>query len=319
MELKSSFKLSLIFLLVSAPTSLAFAYADSPCTFCGFTAGLGVGATTFMTNITSNTDVASDGIFLDTTLGTAPGNLYNNYAAGNVYKYGPMGALFVGYGLVFDNHTYLGAELGVNFLGANETSLRDNPTVTSTSTIFSFGTQTGFMTYNAALMTKTKVTRDSLEPFLDVKAGMLITPTALVYLRGGINYNSLKIKSHSSFNVTGLATENIRSGEELATGTATTAFNFNNSHTESVIGFRAGVGGEVMVTPEIGVGADYIYSFYKNINTSASGVGTDVTCNLSNNGNIPATCTVIPATVANSAKAKLSDQQVMAQFIYHFG
>jgi len=311
MELKSSFKLSLIFLLVSAPASIAFAECGM-CTFSGFTLGLGLGANTFMTNVTNNTELASfDTVDLPGIVEPI-GNVYNNYTSANIYKFGPMGALFVGYGNVFDNHTYLGAELGLNFLGASQTTLRSIPTSVPTITSDDTITNTfGYGTYDASLSTRTKITRNTVEPFLDIKAGWLITPTALVYLRGGINYNSIKTHTNTNFNVTGTE-EFVSEGEDILT-TATTSSSLSSSKKQNMIGFRAGIGGEVMVTPELGVGADYVYSFYRNLNTSTSGDATDVACDTLEG------CIVIPATITNNAKAKLSDQQVMAQLIYHFG
>lgn len=311
MELKSSFKLSLIFLLVSAPASVALAECGV-CTFSGFTAGVGLGASTFMSNTTHNVELVSfDTIDLPDLI-EPTGNVYTNYASANIYKYGPMGALFVGYGNVFDNHTYLGAELGLNLLGSNETSLRASPT--SAPTITSTNGNNGvfsFATYNSSLSSHTKITRNTVEPFLDIKAGWLITPTALVYLRGGINYNSFKTKTSTDFAVTGHS-EFTSAGSTTITDASASA-TLSSSNKKSNIGFRAGIGGEVMVTPELGVGADYVYSFYKNINTTTSGDATDVSCDAQEG------CIVVPATIANNTKAKLSDQQVMAQLIYHFG
>lgn len=312
MELKSSFKLSLIFLLVSAPASMALAECGV-CTFNGFTVGLGLGANTFMSNVTSSTELVSfDTIDLPELIEPI-GNTYNNYASANVYKFGPMGALFIGYGNVFDNHAYLGGELGLNFLGANETSFRSTPTSVPTITSDDpFGDVFGYATYTASLSTHTKITRNTVEPFLDLKAGFLLTPTALIYLRGGLNYNSFKTKTNTTFNVTGIQEAFERGGEDVVT-TASTSAALSSSNKKSNIGFRAGIGGEVMVTPELGVGADYIYSFYRNINTSSSGEAADVSCDTLEG------CIVIPGTITNNTKAKLSDQQVMAQLIYHFG
>jgi opacity protein-like surface antigen len=265
-----------------------------------------------MTNVTGNSSIVSDPAPLEVL--APPGNLFNNSVGGNPYKYGAMGALFVGYGMVFDNHSYLGAELGVNFLGANETKLRSTSTNTVTGTTALPPLFEEFTSYTSTATTQTKVTRNNVEPFLDIKAGFLVTPTALVYLRGGINYNSLKTKSNSSFNITGVTAFD-DPGEDSGSDIASAASSLSSTHKKNTVGFRLGIGGEVMVTPEFGIGADYVYSWYKKLNTSASGLGSSVICDEF----LGPVCTVVPASVETSTNVKLSDQQVMAQFIYHMG
>ena len=208
MEFKSPFKLSLIFLLVTAPTSVVLAQPYSlcsPCTcsFNGFSIGVGLGATTFMTKENINAALSSEGPSFGggvaTLAETDPvfGNNVALSASSNNYRYSGMGALFVGYGNVFNNNLYLGAELGINIFGANETSHKgsfiSNSDVISTSTDFGFPV-IGELLTNNGLNSKTKVTRDAIEPFFDVKFGYLVTPTMLAYLRGGINFNNIVIK-----------------------------------------------------------------------------------------------------------------------------
>lgn len=322
MELKSSFKLSVIFLLAAAPTSMAMAakinygYA-TPCSFCGLTLGLGLGATTFMSDLTSSTTVNSDipSFIIEgnrSMLATpVEGNSVSNYAKGNIYRYSPMGAVFIGYGMVFDNYTYLGAELGANVFGSTNTSLRSTASHnTSVTSIDTNDNTVGLAVLNKALSSRTKATRNSVEPFLDLKAGWLMTPTALAYIRGGINYNTLKVKTNSNFQADGAMFANVPSNFPV---TASTSSSFETSRKKSEVGYRAGIGMEVMITPEFSVGADYVYTFYQDVKVNGSGTGSDVACDALEG------CQVVTADNANSTKAHLSDQQVMAQLIYHFG
>lgn len=324
MELKPAFKLSLIFLLTAAPASVVLAqpYDVTPCTFSGFTIGVGLGATTLMSNLNSTTDGASNLPAIEIpnenallALNPTPGNSINNYAKGDIYKYGAMGNIFVGYGYVFDNHAYLGGELGLNILGANDATLKNTSTTNTTVTSTNFEDFPGIFgtaNYANSLSTKTTATRDSIEPFLDLKLGFLMTPTSLVYLRGGINYNTFKVKTEGSFNAAGNSSwTSIADGS--GSSSASTSSAFTASHKKSQIGYRAGVGMEVMVTPNFGVGADYVYSFYRTVKANSNTSSSDVACDVLEG------CQVVGANMTNTSKANLSDQQVTAQLIYHFG
>jgi|GEM_PF-6825434 opacity protein-like surface antigen len=298
MEFKHRFKLSLICLAIASPTSLLAQPAASPCSFSGLTLGLGLGASTFMTDISN-----------DTSAGTAALD-----PTKNIYDFGPMAAVFVGYGNVFDNHAYLAGELGLNVFAPTETSVSDtarsNVTMTSTDP---FPPDISTATYTNSLYTKTKVTRNAVEPFLDLKAGYLVTPTALIYLRGGISYNNLKIKTNSVYNATGTTTVISSGGSPESVNSSVAAISsFYSSQTKSTFSWRLGIGTEYMVTPNFGIGADYIYTFYPNLKTTASSSANDVACDVLEG------CVADTAAFANTSKASLNDQQVMAKLIYHF-
>lgn len=294
MEFKSKFKLSLICLAIASPASLLAQPVASPCSFSGLTLGVGVGATTFMTDISNDTSVGNAA--LDPTK--------------NIYDFGPMAELFIGYGNVFDNNTYLGAELGLNIFGSTETSVSDTATNHVTTTAFEVGNIIGTANYSNSLYTKTKVTRNAVEPVLDIKAGYLVTPTALIFLRGGVAYNNLKIKTNSVYNVSGNTVPNPQSSAKASS--VTTSSSLFTSQTKSTFAFRLGIGTEYMVTPNFGIGADYIYTFYPSLKTTAATGGRDVACDALEG------CVADNVTYANTSKASLNDQQVMAQLIYHF-
>lgn len=312
MELKKAFKLSTIFLLATAPAfALAQGASITPCSFCGWTIGAGVGVTTFMSDMKSSSSVSSDIVNTPIDLVMQP-ELDHTYSVAthadtNVYRYNAMGNLFVGYGHVFSNYMYLGSELGMNVFGANETELPHS--VTSAN----FASDFGDVVYNVnkSLSSKTTVSRNSVEPFLDIKLGFLSTPTALVYLRGGINYNEITAKQTTTYQASGSGYDDFLTKQDLEE--ASTSFTYTNKESRSGIGYRVGAGTEFMVTPEMGIGFDYVYSFYPKVSKSTSGTGTDVACYHLEG------CAVTPGTYAADTKATVSDQEVLAKLIYHFG
>jgi len=321
MELKSPFKLSLIFLLTAAPAMVLAQPSDCRlCNFNGWTVGLGLGASTFMTNNQSDTTLTSDHPSFVVPVpvlapGIAtPGNAVSSSQHGNIYRYGGMGTLYVGYGRELENHMFLGAELGLNVFGPTRTNSHGGST-TNTDVSYT-DTEIGFLNeaiVNSSIDSQTKVTRHSFEPFLDVKLGWLMTPTALAYVKGGINYNTIKVKNNTSYTANGtvLIEEDSFPGNFPLTGTGSAGL--DNSHSRTGVGYRAGIGMEVLITPELGVGADYVYTFYPKVTTSGGGTGTDVACDAFEG------CQVVAANVSNTSKARVYDQQVMAQLIYHLG
>ncbi len=331
MKRTSPFKLSLISLLVATP-AVSMAYADlTPCTFSGWTIGLGLGASTFMADTRSSTDIVSDPgdfeIIPDNALAavqpsfTFPGNSASIATKAHLYQYGVMGNLFVGYGSVLDNHAYWGAELGLNAFGARETSLKNSANNTAAIQVhdifigppFAFE---GVTTYQNSLASNTQVSRSAIEPYLDLKLGFLMTPTSLVYVKGGINYNTLKVKTNANHQVVanmvwGEIDGPIPPFSVTDSGVASSAI--ESSKSKSEIGYRAGIGGEVLITPEFGVAAEYIYSFYPKTKKAVNGIASDVSCDALEG------CQVVDASISNNSKTTFSDQQVMAKLIYHFG
>lgn len=304
-------KTSLILLLAAAPAALVLAARPYPCTFNGFTLGLGLGASTFMTNNSSDFALQSSHPELVADLSIpAPisGNMptYTNNA--NLYRFGGMASLFAGYGHVFEygwlSSLYLGGEVGLNYLNAFHTAQKSTPfnNVDVTSTDF-IDDVFGDVLVNSAINSKTHVSRNSLEPFIDLKLGFLVTPTMLAYLRGGINWNTIEVKTSSVYQTSSMD----RFGDAMQASAT-----LEDSQAISGIGYRAGAGFEVLMTPQIGVGADYVYSFYRKVNTSASGFGSDLACD-SLEG-----CRGVNASINNSASSHVYDQEVMAQVIYHF-
>lgn len=330
MELKSLFKVSVLSLLIAAPASAALAQdVVTPCSFCGFTLGLGVGATTMMTQADNFSAVADPGLSLNVTAPTlAPIidlTVFDNVLAvasdAKVYRYGVMGSVFAGYGVVFENHGYLGLELGANFLGAKNTDLPVEAVNANTSFLNLLDVIQVDGSSAKAISSDLKVSRNSVEPFLDAKLGFLSTPTVLVYLRGGINYNKITAKQTTNYlEESELTLSTVPVGPLQPTPAAsistTSALGDYHSKSKSGIGYRAGIGMEYMVTPNFGIGADYIYSWYPRVKWDVShAIPQNVCVDIVN---VIDACGTRDATHMSSVKAKVDDQQVQAQFIYHF-
>ena len=139
----------------------------------------------------------------------------------------------------------------------------------------------------------------------------MITPEALAYAIVGTSYNTLTIKSNSTYSSNGTITTIF--GAPPATPTATTISSYGYSTTKKFFGLRVGAGTEVLLTNHFGVGADYVYSFYPTYNTSTYQTMQAVACDAVTG------CQATPAAVNNTTKTSLSDQQIMAKFIYHIG
>lgn len=312
MELKSPFKLSLIFLLVYAPVSVVQANPHPACNFKGFSAGIGLGAATMMSQITNDATLTSTFPLFPATLTAlpppTPGDNATLSANNNVYRYGAMGNLFVGYGQVYDNNAYLGAELGLNFFGARVTTQKsaasNNTEITYTD---SFISEIQQLLINNALNANTAITRNSLEPYLDIKLGYVFNPSLLTYLKGGINYNKIEIKNTTSWQTNAV----LSPIAPIFPGSG--AASLEQSHSRGGLGYRVGAGMEYLLTPQIGLGMEYVYTFYRKVQSEDNGSGTNVACDALEG------CQIVSANLANSTHVTVSDQEIMAQLIYHFG
>ena len=293
MEWKNKIKLSFLLALVSNPLGNAYARVEH---FGGFTIGAGGGAILSMADLetTSSTRTETDS------------------SKNEIFKFGPMGVLSVGYGHIY-NRFFMGADLGLNFLGARKLTISDStethvPLLATNIVGIPGGIETG--SYNNSLFTETEITRNLIEPFLDMKFGFLLAPTILAYLKGGISYNSRDISTTSYFNASG-NTEGSFIVAPTNVSTVTTRLRFAND--DNRLGVRAGIGGEFFITPHIGLATDYVFTFYHHIDQSSSGTVSDVICD-SIEG-----CVVADGSFSNTSSAKVRDQKVTAQIIYHIG
>lgn len=190
MTLKSSLKLSLLIALASSSSLIR---ADNEVIsnpyinrLEGLNMGASVGGTSFFANkLKHNTQVG--------TLLSAGNN--------QVYNSGMMANIFLGNNWISSDGYFTGVELGFNLFGENELTMRGLANVNANVLATNEDPEdSGSVTLNDMLATQTKITRHFLEPYLDVKLGFLPRPDALVYLRGGINYNQFVVKSGINLN-----------------------------------------------------------------------------------------------------------------------
>lgn len=296
MQQKVPYKLSLICLLIASPPTNSLTTNQSTSYPNGFSLGAGVGVTSFMTNTFQHVSAANTS------------DVEKNLA----FKYGAMGNIFLGYNKKVRDKYYLGGELGLNLLGATTTSLTNTARGTAVVTDApQFPTPITFtVTTVSSLSTTTTVSSNSLVPTLDIKPGLFLSPEALLFAKIGMSYNQMVIKSNASYQETGTL-----AGKAAVKGlqTATSSSDFSNSHTSHLIGLRTGLGFEYLLTEHVGVGANYLYTFYNTAKMGATSASNQVACDTYEG------CVVNnKGTYTTAVKSTMSDQEVMLQLIYHF-
>ncbi len=300
-----------------------FASAEN---FSGYFVGAGFGGNAFMTDTTTESTFNDTNTILGFTIFdeddflpyTVGGKSNLNYSQ-NIVDYNIMGTAFVGYGMVRNNKTYIGATLGGNFFANTENTAKADDESTSNTSIFVAEGDKNTLTTNSI----TKITRNAAEPFIDLRLGFLVNPIVLAYLKGGINYNNIEIETTNNYASNSLL---VLEGEsrEMICGVApchayakTEAKAKKNNNGK--VGYRVGAGMEGMLNANIGVAIDYTFSFYQGVSSSSQGNGTGTACREINyfEEEMVIGCTQIPAATAISNNASVTDQQVMAQIIYH--
>lgn len=294
MHSQKSNQLTCVFLLMTCPTANAIATNATLNHTKGFTAGLGFGLTSFVTN-TSYNMIANN----TTSSGSA-----------KQHKYGALGDLFVGYGRSFNDTLYLGGELGLTLVSPDSTSLS---TYTTNNTIATQTTRPNIQkiaTINTALTATTRVSQNNVIPVFDIKPGFFITPSALLFARLGINYNQLQINSTSNYNTSGI----VRLADGTPVGAQADASSiFSTLEKKNIVGMRGGLGFEYMVTPTFSVGANYIYTHYSKISTSGSSASNQIACDT-----YEGCSSQSGGRNAISSASNVSAEDIMLQLIYHF-
>lgn len=295
MDLKFTPKLSLIYLLVALPSMHAVA-ANSTYLYNSWSFGAGVGVNTFMGNLSNQTDI---------------GNVASDTEA-NVYKYGAMGNFFVGLGHVYPNNFYFGTNLGFNFYGNNKLSLRNSSYHYDFITGQFLLVTGGGVALQDSLITSTVVTRNAWQPILDFKPGYVFDATnTLVYGLLGASYNSFEIKTSGRETDVGQLID--PPGEFSSGFYSGAAFTspFKVKSTKNIWGLRVGAGLEQLITNNLSLSANYVYTFYRSANTDVTRAGSRVACDFVEG------CTTTPTNAYLSGSGRVSDQQVMMQLIYH--
>lgn len=301
MQLKPSYKARLICLLIASPSIMSLnAFGQPCCVFNGYNIGGGLGIVNFTASMSS--DVSQNGLV--------------NSAVSDLTNPGVKGNLFVGYTYTPTNWLVLGAELGVNIVSRKQITLRDDnyQDVLVRGTDFFLGInsagQVGTHTnFNDALT----ASRNLLEPTLDLKAGILITPNLETHGRVGVGYNRITLNANSSFSETAFQEVTIPFFPFASSSFAEMNAPFKTSKNRNVFPLRVGFGLTGMLTPNIGVSGDYIYSFYNTSRINRTNASRQISCDIIEG------CTVNEnGTYQNRSKARVSDQEILMNLVYYF-
>jgi opacity protein-like surface antigen len=284
MEWKTSRPFSLFYFLVACPSLQASALDIVPSFPSGFTVGAGLGLTELMTNTSYNT--------LASTLRQTT-NTKNS-------KYGALGNLALGYNRNYSDRYYLGGELGINILGARKITLnnttQNSTTVTRNDTI---------AIINSSLSTSTQVSENTWVPVLDAKPGLFFGSNTLVFARLGMSYNAMSMKANTTYQSDGQVNDGI-------VPFASTSSMFYNATHQQTLGFRTGLGFEYLITHNLSLSANYIYTGYNHLQLHGAKSSNQIACDTYEG------CSVNnQGQYQNDTRSKISVQDVMLQLIYH--
>lgn len=302
MELKPSYKVRLICLLIASPSIMSLnAFGQPCCVFNGYNVGGGLGVVNLSSSFSSN--VNQNGLLAS--------------AANDITNPGLKGNFFVGYSFTPTNWLVLGAELGVNIVSRRQISLsaqaHHDSLVTGTDSFLSLITATGSVFTQTDLNNNLTVSRNLLEPTFDLKAGLLITPNVMSFARLGVGYNNIRITSSSSFVEDAFQEVNIPFFPFASSSFGEIHAPFKRTKSNGIFSLRGGFGFTGMITPSVGISGDYVYSFYNtnrlNVNTNSKQISCDIIegCHVNTDG-----------TYRNRSKARVSDQEILMQLVYYF-
>ena len=202
-----------------------------------------------------------------------------------------------------------GEELGLSIVGAQKISTSNNNENTTITTQNQNSVIEKTISINNALSTVTHVSKNTLIPMFDIKPGFFISPNLLFYGRVGAAYNQFKITSTSYFQSSG----SLINSSNVDLGSANVTSTLVSSHKKTQIGLRTGLGFEYLITPQVGLGANYLYTSYHKLESQAHTMSNQVACDsyegCSSNGN---------GQMKITNRASVSEQDIMLQLLYHF-
>lgn len=239
-------KATLLAVIISSPTC-AMAYTTL---FNGYYGGVMGGIMQTDTQISASSSAAYNTFFFtDKELALAQSNV-------NVFKYSGAGAIYLGYGHFIPNSCfYLAGEIFGNWAVRNN-ALR-NHAYHSDLDVF-FGDN-----HHESLTNLTSTKLRNSEFGIDIRPGFMMDTNTLLYGRIGLAFNKLTTKNTNDFAYTGLLP---------VFPPLTTSHSFlNQSKTKNKTALRLGIGLEYHVAENLSVTADYIYTYYGKVNTSAVG------------------------------------------------
>lgn len=229
-----------------------------------------------------------------------------NAVTARSYQLGGVGNIALGYGQHLGTPFYLGGELGLAIYGAK--NLATSSTAQSNTTV----TNTGLLpastvnTYQV-LSTRTTLSQNTWVPFFDLKPGIFVSNNQLIFARLGVNYNELKVRTDSTFYSQGILIDG--APDTLVDTTTNLLFIQKNTR----IGLRTGLGIEYLLDEHLGLSANYVYSFYQAVNTSHSGLASQVACDVSEGCHVNS-----DGMYTANGHSKISDQEILLQLVYHF-
>jgi opacity protein-like surface antigen len=224
------------------------------------------------------------------------------------FQFGFMGDLAVGYGKRISHPFYLGSEAGVIFFGTRKTASQTTAggtTVIQDSPVFG---EDKTVTVTRALESTVTASGNVIVPYIDLKPGLLISDSSILFGRIGVDYNQLKVRTASNYRGSGQSIP--AAGPSLVSGSSSASF--ASTHKAQRAGLRTGLGFEYLLTENIGISANYIYAFYSTLVTATNGTMNQVTCDASEG------CPVnSDGTYSATGRSKMSDQQVLLELNYH--
>jgi opacity protein-like surface antigen len=289
-SLRPSFKKATLFaLIISAPTC-AMAYNTL---FNGYYGGVMGGIMQTDTQISADSSAEFNTFFsTDKTIAMAQRNV-------NVFKYTGTGAIYLGYGHFIPNSCfYLAGEIFGNWAARNN-ALRNA----------AYQANLGGSIFEQYYVSLTGLTSSKLrrsEFGIDIRPGFMMDTNTLLYGRIGLAFNKLTTTNTNDFAFTGLA--------PLLPALTTSHSYLNQSKTKNKTALRLGLGLEYHVADNLSVTADYIYTYYGKVNTSAVG---DTTFNNGEDFDTFITNFVEDGAVAHSS-TRMYTQTAMLGLKYYF-
>ena len=235
---------TLFFIFSASALGLPAHAAFSPtANFNGFYAGVNAGGLFSEGKLNTKQSMS----FIEPNSSPFVNRIFSTSHAASPYKDSLAGDIHVGYGHALGQSPfYLGAEVFGN--------LTDHNLNLSSADFMGEDAQGPF---NVSAMQSIKIKLNNAEYGVDVRPGLLITPSTLFFARVGVAFNEVRVNTNSNVTINNLDTGNVR--------TTTLPANVNK-HIEAL---RLGGGIEERIGSHWGVSANYIYTDYGNINLSA--------------------------------------------------
>lgn len=223
----------------------------------------------------------------------------NNYALSESIKTSDtsaIGELSIGFGHQLDRYpVYFGADLF-----ANDAHRQADTSNLKTNSLVVFGADV----LNLNILSQSLVKLKNIEYGADIKAGLLITPTTLVYGLIGEAINRLDYNFNNSFLI-----------NYPSSGVNTPIASFNNVlFKRNLRGLRLGGGIEKYLSSNFALDMRYIYTNYGHIETN----NTTGLTSLIGDFNLPFVTLFVPDGFIEKSKTDISSQELLFGLKYYF-